>query len=384
MDSLLAFGLNDDKLTSFLKRVGCTVINAGGEGRLADVVSSSVVDLILVDERMEENPIELCVFLREQRATKDVPIVYLGRKASAVSQFLERGLTQVEVLDLPYSVGKVVSQIATQLRLRKLAGADEATASLGQMNATLRELNNHFNAELKEARIIQQMLLPKKLPADERYSVAAMYQPLEEVGGDWYYWQAEKSGKISAHIADVTGHGLSAAFIGSMTKLALTAAAKELPHELLGEMNRLMAPQLPEGRFVTMFSYLYDPESGVLDFARAGHPPALCWRQKSGALSELKGEGFAVGFFEEAKYKAAQTTLEPEDFVVLLTDGIVEARNRDNKMYGPSQMHEVFAKLPAAADAEAIVKAIMDDFNAFRDGRILKDDTTLVVLKRLR
>src|SRR4029079_8459183 len=126
-----------------------------------------------------------------------------------------------------------------------------------------------------EARSIQLALLPTSLPKSSKFEIAASYQPLEEVGGDWYYARTEKSGQVSMVIADVTGHGLSAAFIGTMTKLAMTAADRENPAERLFHMNRLMAPQLPDGRFVTMPSVLYTPETGEVQAGRAGHPPAL-------------------------------------------------------------------------------------------------------------
>jgi len=277
----------------------------------------------------------------------------------------------------------VVSRIATQIRMRKIAGEEKGLeATLAEMNATLRDHHDRFSRELAEARAIQQALLPASLPTDPRFSLAASYDPLEELGGDWYFVGREPSGRLSIQIADVTGHGLSAAFVCSMTRLALSAAPVEEPHLRLKEMNRLMSGQLPEGRFVTMAGVLYDPDSGRLVVARAGHPPALLVDRTAGQVRHLGGEGFPIGFVEECDYTPEEATLARGDCLVLVTDGITEAQNRSRQMYGLSRLGEVLLVAGADPSAGELATHALNDFNTWRDGRKLKDDITLVVLKR--
>ena len=268
------------------------------------------------------------------------------------------------------------------LRLRKLAGTDERQGSLAEINASLRDNNLKFKKELDEARAIQQSLLPLALPKDSRIDLAVSYQPLDEVGGDWYFANQSDGKQLSLQIADVSGHGLSAAFIGSMAKLAMTAAGREQPHELLMEMNRLLAPQIPAGRFVTMGSCLYDPATGKVSWARAGHPPALIVRRASNTVAQLLGGGFAVGIFEDSSYMLVEDTLEVGDALLMFTDGITEAQDRSGDAFGLQRLSGALVNSARTASCSDILRHILDVFDQFRGERLIRDDVTLLLLKR--
>ncbi len=381
-DSLIVLGYEDEKLTKFFSKMGYSLVSRPEGSPIPSVLSKNLVDCIIIDSRAEFDCQALCEYLRTEEATRRVPIVYLGAKREEIDALQKAHCERIEFLSLPYSVGQVMSRVAMQIRLRKMAGFEDRAASLGEVVAAQRDVTARITKEIEEARGIQEGLLPKILPSDSRYEIAATYQPLEEVGGDWYYAVKEKSGKLSVQIADVTGHGLSAAFIGSMTKLAFSAAGKELPHERISEMNRLMSPQLPEGRFVTISSYLYDPSNGHLTLARAGHPPGLVLNRKTGQVTSLFPDGFAVGFFDEGKYEFAEATLEPGDVALVFTDGISEAQDRSSEFYGVSRLSSALAKTAPTMSAAQVLQSVMEDFLTFTDGRKFKDDVTLVVLKR--
>jgi sigma-B regulation protein RsbU (phosphoserine phosphatase) len=381
MDSLLVIGSQDAKLDTFLKRLGYQVTKTDETGPLTEVIHSAAFDLMIVDSRGNKNAVEFCEFLRSSDATRQIPVVCISESPAERYALKELGLENIDLVDSPYSIGRLAANIATQLRIAKFKGMDERTASLTQMNAALRELNKRFSKELDEARAIQLGLLPKKLPEDARFSMAASYHPLTEVGGDWYHVSCGSSGKYTIQIADVTGHGLSAAFIGSMAKLALAAAAEESPEKLLQKMNALITPQLPEGRFVTVSSILFDPQSGQVDCARAGHPPALILERSSGKIRELKPQGFPLGFMDDAEYVCESTKLNPGDVLLLITDGLSEAQNRAHVQYGMERISQSLKAVPADAHANAILQSVEKDFRKFLDGRQVNDDVTLLVLE---
>lgn len=382
-DSLLLLGCGDDKLKKFLQKMGYDLHISNEGEELPAIVGQNLIDLIYIDNQIAKDAVELCAFLRGQENTKEIPIVYLTENCSDRAALAEYGIDGIEFIDAPCGTGSLASKIATQLRMRKMRGEDETKASLSEMNAALRDLNNRFTKELEDARKIQQSLLPKKLPQLPGLEIAASYEPLEEVGGDWFYVEKRESGKLSVQIADVTGHGLSAAFIGSITKLALKAADCDLPHELMEEMNRLMAPQMLEGKFVTMFSYLVDPQTGTLDYARAGHPPGLHLDRKTGKVSQLLGDGFAVGFFEEAEYTHEQTTLGEDDLFLVMTDALPESQNMAGEYYGFDRMSTLLEAMPKSISPTEVISEVITDFEKFRNGRLLKDDVTLIVLKKV-
>jgi sigma-B regulation protein RsbU (phosphoserine phosphatase) len=383
MDSLLFLGDKDQKVSAMLTRMGYAVISPPQHTPLPQVLQDHVIDLVLLDVDQEASVPEVLAFLRDNEETKKTPIVVINATLDIGSAVRAQSYEKIEVLDRNYSVGTLLSKVATLLRLRKLAGTDEKSASLAEMNAALRDLTARFKRELDEARSIQNSLLPQTLPGDQRFEVAVSYQPLEELGGDWYYIKTEPNGGISLQIADVTGHGLSAALLGSMTKLAMSAANKLIPNELLQEVNRLMAPQLPQGRFVTMASYLYDPATGKLDFARAGHPPGLLLKRKMNQVVQLKGDGFPIGFFEEGEYTREAAEMEVNDILILLTDGIPEAQDRSRKAYGYDRTAGVMLASKPSDTVVSVLEAVLTDFDQYLDGRKLKDDVTILGLKRL-
>jgi sigma-B regulation protein RsbU (phosphoserine phosphatase) len=381
MDSIFFLGRDNDQLPTFLQRLGYSIIEPSNDSSLPEIVSKSSMDLILIDGRIMGDVEGLCAFFRGQQNTRAVPIVCISDKALETEN-CDEGAHAVEVVQTPFSVGALASRIALTLRLRKIAGTDERKSSLAEINANLRDHNSKFKKELEEARAIQESLLPRVLPRDPRLELAVSYEPLDEVGGDWYFASKASSGSVALQIADVSGHGLSAAFIGSMAKLAMTAAAKDEPSELLGEMNRLLAPQIPSGRFVTMGSCLYDPSTGRVQWARAGHPPALLLRRKSLEVVKLLGEGFAVGFFEDSSYSLLEDKLEVGDALLMFTDGITEAQDLSGDAFGLDRLAAALASTEQAQSCADMLTVILDAFDKFRGERLIRDDVTVLLLKR--
>ena len=386
-DLIVVVGAPDEKLLRLFAKLGYRLERAGEKQAFVGLVERLVVDLILIDRASEPDALGFIDHLRKDDVTRSIPIVLMGVAPLEARALREKGYDRLEIVDSTAALASVSAKVATQVRLRKMAGADSLTANVSDANAMLRDLTSKLKKELEEARKIQQALLPGVLPKGDEFEVAAAYQPLEEVGGDWYYVKKHESGKISFQIGDVTGHGLSAAFICSMTKLALTAAKCEEPHELLEQMNLLLSPQLPDERFVTFASALYDPATGGLQFGRAGHPPAILFHRATSEVKEIKGMGFALGFLPDGKYEAINDSLGVGDVFVLYTDGVTEAQNRSLQLYGTARLiasiKAIESESPGVGEsAPAILERILRDFGIFIEGRLLNDDVTVVVLKR--
>lgn len=380
-DTVLIAGQVDQKLSIMLEKLGYSVAVANDTNPLSSILTQGLFDLIVVDARIEEHALELCDFLRRDSSTRTVPIVYLAKQEQDLDQVKQRALSALEVVEPDCTSGVIVSRIATQLRLRKQSGADERSASLGEILAAQRDLNARFAKELHDARNIHQNLLPRELPSDRVFQLAVAYEPLQEVGGDWYYAQRERE-LLSLQIADVAGHGLPAAFLAAMTRLAFSAAPQGSAGERLALINKLLAPLLPEGRFVTMMSALFDPVSGALRLARAGTPPAFIRRHRDATVEVIAPQGFALGMFEDAEYQEISTTLEPGDVLAMVTDGVTEAKNRNSALFGCGGFEASLGRVNSNAPAGAIAQAVLDELYAFTEGRIIKDDLTLLLLKR--
>ncbi|MCB0328754.1 MAG: SpoIIE family protein phosphatase [Bdellovibrionales bacterium] len=381
-DKILLVRVKDQKLVRFLEKVGYELIQAAELGEVQPLLETQPFDAVIFDGIEEVDSANFIEFIKSQPKLRELPVFFFADDSLQLRELALKHLERVIPFEKPYSIGSVASKIATELRLRKFAGEDEATATLSEVNASLRDLTARLKKDLEEARSIQQTLLPKKLPGDKRYDLAASYEPLEEVGGDWFFVMKTDDEKVSVQIADVTGHGLSAAFIGSMTKLAMMASQSMVPHALLTQMNTLMAPQMPEGKFVTMFSYLYDPATGTVQYARAGHPPGLLLKRKSNEVVQLLGDGFAVGFFEEAEYSDQQAEMDIDDILIVYTDAFPESLNMNGETYGTERMEEFLKSLPPETSSADTIAKLIAHFEEFRGGRILKDDVTIVALRR--
>ncbi|MCO6431300.1 MAG: hypothetical protein J5J00_10605, partial [Deltaproteobacteria bacterium] len=220
MDSILILSNQDEKLQKFLTKIGYDVKTPAAQGNIKEFLDKNFVDLVLLDNDYDLDLADLCEYLRSATTLSGVPIICLARDEAHAGAIKERGGEKINLVVGNPSIGTLAARIATELRLHKLAGEDPARATLSEMNAALRDLNERFKKELEQARGIQENLLPRKLPKSDKYDLTIVYKPLDEVGGDWYFVNPDAGGKLSVQIADVTGHGLAAAFIGCMTKLA--------------------------------------------------------------------------------------------------------------------------------------------------------------------
>lgn len=383
MDSILVLGKVEDKLEAALKKMGYDVHSDCAEAEVVKYIEDNFIDLLFLSTTGRRDTVSLCKKLRAALATRKLPIILISDNQSVNTELEELVLENIEIVKPDIGLGMLISKVATALRLRKMAGADnDSRPSLSEVNAHLRDLTEKHKRELEDAKRIQANLLPKDLPKSKHFEIEACYIPLDDLGGDWYYVQETEDKKLSLMIADVTGHGLPAAFIGSMTKMAMVATNKTVPDELLTGMNKLMSPQIPQGNFVTMGAALYDPLSGQVDFCRAGHPPAFALIRSEKKVHELMAGGLAIGFFDEGEYQSESCQLGNGDMLMMITDGISEGQNRALDQYGHHRVAEFLLSTDPADTAKKVLTKFIDNFLNFMEGRILKDDVTVLILKR--
>ena len=235
--------------------------------------------------------------------------------------------------------------------------------------------------ELETARSIQASILPDAPPRLPGLDVAVRYVPAASVAGDFYDFLPVNGRGLTVVVADVSGHGVPAALIASMIKVAVAAgsADAESPARLLTGMARIFEGQL-KSQFITAACVAADPAAGRLLYAGAGHPPPLLWRARDQTIRELQGGGPILGRFRRALYSETAEPLEPGDRVVLFTDGIPEARDRSGEPFGDARLQEHLAG-HAGLGADALAGSILERISAWtgRSGGF-EDDLTLIVL----
>ena len=229
--------------------------------------------------------------------------------------------------------------------------------------------------ELEVARSIQMSILPGAFPASTAFRVAAKYVPMTSVAGDLYDFLRVDAHSAGLLIADVSGHGVPAALIASMVKMAATSQREQAEHpaKLLAGMNAALCGNT-QGQFVTAAYVHLDAETRELRYAAAGHPSMLLLR--GGRVQEIIENGLLLAAVESATYTEKSMPMEPGDRLLLYTDGLLEAKNGDGQLFGDAALAEALRNTATLDPAEA-VESILGKVQSW--ARIQDDDLTALV-----
>jgi sigma-B regulation protein RsbU (phosphoserine phosphatase) len=239
--------------------------------------------------------------------------------------------------------------------------------------------------ELELAQTIQRALLPQHVPDIPGLELGVFSRPAQIVSGDYFDFFSFGDGAHGLAIADVAGKGVSASLVMASVQTALRALApaSQSPGEVLRQMNHLFCHNIRFTTFVTVFLGSFDHTTRTLTYANAGHNPPLVVRDGAGAgaaIDWLRPTGAAIGLIEEAQFGVGRTSLSPGDVMLLYTDGVTEATNRGNELFGEERL-AALVRRQAGLPAEGLVRALRGALEAFGDGRPLSDDTTIVACK---
>jgi sigma-B regulation protein RsbU (phosphoserine phosphatase) len=226
-----------------------------------------------------------------------------------------------------------------------------------------------LEGELATARDIQRSILPTSMPAVEGLTFAARYEPASSVAGDLYDFVAADASRVGVLVADVAGHGVPAAMIASMVKVAVSSHARlaDDPASLLRELNATLRRDVRRN-FVTATYLWFDGRTVTV--SNAGHAPPVIVRGNE--VIELGPHGVLLGRFAIAAYSSATESLQPGDRIAAWTDGIVEARNARGEEFGEERLH---ALLRTGASPDTIVEDVL----RWRAGDA--DDLTIVIVE---
>jgi sigma-B regulation protein RsbU (phosphoserine phosphatase) len=252
-------------------------------------------------------------------------------------------------------------------------------ASLGYVTAktTFRRHEQlvEIESELEIARRIQLSLLPQDFPSSTDFQIAARYCPMTSVAGDFYEFLVAETHTVGLLIADVSGHGVPAALIASMVKLAATSKRSyaDDPSRLLAEMNSVLCGNT-QTQFVTAAYVYLAAELGELRYSAAAHPPMLLLRD--GEVIALEQNGLMLAAFSFAQYSTMVHSLRPGDRLLLYTDGIVEAFHATGEEFGYARLCELMKESLSLSPLEAanLIISRVRDWAPSQD-----DDLTVIV-----
>jgi phosphoserine phosphatase RsbU/P len=207
--------------------------------------------------------------------------------------------------------------------------------------------------ELAIARDIQNSIIPRECPEVSRLRIAAAYHPMTYVAGDFYDFIRVDQNRVGFLVADVTGHGVPAALIASMIKVAMRSVVScaHDPGEVLRGLNRILSGQL-RNQFVTAAYLWIDTEARNALYSAAGHPPLLLWRERK--MQRIESNGLLFGVMPETDYPVCSMQIYPGDRIMLYTDGLIEPENSAGDSFGDRKLEQFVGENQSCSPSELL------------------------------
>ncbi len=347
-------------------------VATSGAKALELVRTRPVPDLILLDVGMPEmDGYEVCERLKADPETREIPVIFLTGKTDAEDETRGFAVGAVDYIHKPFLPAIVKARVQTHLALR------EARAQLSRQLSAIQ-------SELAMAREMQLAILPREAPRVEGIEIAARYVPMTSVAGDLYDFIPLDEKRFGVLVADVSGHGVPAALVASMLKMAFASQAPNAsdPAQVLRGLNQALCGKM-DRHFVTAAYLFVDCEKGTIDYAGAGHPPILVYSRSGSNARALQQNGLFLGMFPAAKYSAIRIPIAAGDRCVVYTDGISEACNPKGEEFGVDGLQslvEAEPDLPSDAFADRVLEAVKA-WTGRPSGEGHDDDITLLVIR---
>lgn len=359
--------------------------------------SQIVHQRFIIDEDREE----VGRFLKENKPFKDFLDINSGKSFEYISGKLNH-LTYKSALIVPIKINKEILGYIYLLKEVKDGFNKEMiniiTTFVGQASISVENhkllneaiQNERYKEELKIAQRVQRSLLPSILHHNENFEIAGISEAADEVGGDYYETYQYNDHKFALIIGDVSGKGTSAAFnMAQMKGVFHSLVQLELsPREFMIKANGALGNCLEKNHFITTTYYLLDTSTNSITFSRAGHCPTLFYCAKSETSQFLKTEGLGLGILRNLQYEnfVVENNIHygAGDIMVMYTDGIVEAKNFENKEFGYDNLIGVLKKNHESSPRE-IVNSILSEVYHFIGSTIMPDDDySILVIKFIK
>jgi two-component system sensor histidine kinase ChiS len=309
---------------------------------------------------------DVCSVLRESYSLYELPILFLTAKnqITDIVTALEAGGN--DYLAKPFDKRELISRAKNLMTLKK---------AVAEQNKYIA-----FKNELEVARKLQSSILPEEAPKMKGIQTEFYYEPMDRVGGDFFDFAPISETEIGILVADVSGHGIPAALISAMLKIAFSTQSRfsREPSVMLNQINATLVGKM-KGAFLTA-SYVYlNLETKKLVHARCGHPPLIISRHGLSSPLISMPMGKLIGWIPELDIMEEKIEVMSGDRLVLYTDGITEATNMDREMIGQEEWQNIVHRYKGYPIKEA-KRLLLQKIKDFTGNRSPDDDVTLVLV----
>jgi sigma-B regulation protein RsbU (phosphoserine phosphatase) len=356
------------QLTAILREEGYSAESAANGTEAIAIIKKQYFDIVITDLMMPGiDGMELLRHIKKDYPnTVVVMITAHGSERIAVEAIKAGAYDYIpKPFSYPEEMLAVIERAVEHLRLKK-------ESELFQQ---------HLEQELAEAQRIQQFLLPQQSPSIDGLDIGIFSLPARQVGGDYHDFIELPSGELGIVVGDVSGKGMPAALLMASVQASLRAYAETSysPKHIISQVNNLLYRYTESHKFVTLFYGVLNPQSGTLTYSNAGHNYPLIFRENED-MFELDSTGMPCGILENASYGEARIKMKRGDIALIYTDGITEAMNSDEMMFGEQRLKNVVSK-SLHLDLTDLVNSIREELSRFVGNEPQFDDLTLVALK---
>ncbi|OHD66856.1 MAG: hypothetical protein A2176_12365 [Spirochaetes bacterium RBG_13_51_14] len=362
--------VNLQVMINYLALEGYDVVTASTGTEGLEKLSREEVDLVLLDLMLPRiSGYEVCRIIREKYSLYELPILILTARNKPGDIVNGLGAGANDYLTKPVNKQELLARVNSLISL--------------QVSVKLNNELALIKRDIQIAHGIQNSVLMQEIPKIEGVSIALRYVPMTELGGDFYDVQMIDADQLGILLADVSGHGIPAAFICAMLKVVYSFQRRETinPSTLMRRINATMY-NYTGGQFITACYACIDLARKKLQHANAGHWPLLIWRRSEKRIIIESKNCMPIGWSDEEEYITVESDIMPGDRIILYTDGIVEARNASNKMFGEARFHDLIRKYQDCGAEEFVDKTIaaVSEWASGESGKGMDDDVTIVVV----
>ncbi len=353
-----------------------------GESAL-EVIEDEPPDLILLDILMPEmDGYEVCRRLKADETTRDIPVIFITAMGETSDETKGLEMGAVDYITKPISPPIVEARVKTHLALKR------NMKELQKAYKIIESQKDRMEDELNVGREIQMSMVPQKFPPfpdRKEFSIHAMLQPAREVGGDFYDFFFIDENRLCICIGDVSGKGVPAALFMAVTKTLIRARATDdtSTASILTRVNDEISRDNKAYMFVTVFTGILNIITGELTYTNAGHNPTYI-RKADGNLERLDTvHGPVVGARKGLVYKEDSVRIAKGDILLMYTDGVTEARNREKEFFEEQRLKDLLTAREYDS-AEAVVQTTVSEVKQFEDGADQFDDITVMAIQFLK
>lgn len=331
-------------------------------------------DLILLDIKMPDlNGFEVCRQLKANSKTSQIPVIFISALNDLQDKLQGFHVGGLDYISKPFQIEEVLARVKSHLYIRKA-------------QKILQSNNERMQRELNLAWHLQLNFLPQKLVDIPGWQFSAALQPARETSGDFYDVFKLPDNRIVFLIADVVDKGVAAALLMVLAWSLLReriSVYPDHPEKVFFEVNQRILSILKDLEYVTVFLGILDPGSGKLVYANAGHNPPLWFGDDRPNPKQLGRTGLPLGVSDEFGWSQSEISIEPDDILLVYTDGVTEACNQMGDYVGLKRLAECVQPL-LHESADDLKMKILNGLVSFLGKELPQDDITLMVIKRLQ